>query len=92
MKHSLNPKRNLEIVFKLTQDWLIKFDINKCVVMPNNEKGHYFIDGRQLDDYDCEKILFVLQTVNILYSYLHYNENSLLRTKTVVADVYPFSI
>ena len=45
---ALNLQRDLDVAFKWTQDWIIKFNINKCVVMNyghNNDKRHSFIDG-----------------------------------------------
>ena len=43
---ALNLQRFLDSAFNWTQDWLIKFNINKCTVMHyghNNEKRHFFL-------------------------------------------------
>ena len=61
-------QKDLDIAFQWTQDWLLKFNINKCVVMhygPNNEKHPFFIDGIQLLESDSERDLGVIFNTNL---------------------------
>ena len=44
-------QNDLDRAFKLTEDWLLRFNINKCVVMhyvSSNTKRPLFINGIQL--------------------------------------------
>ena len=60
---ALNLQRDLDFAFNWTQDLLINFNINKCMVMlngHNNEKRHFFIDGIPLHESDTERDLGVI--------------------------------
>ena len=55
---ALNLQRDLEFACKRTQYWLNRFNINKFMLMHyghNNEKRHFFIDYKQLDESDSER-------------------------------------
>ena len=59
---------DLDIAFKWSQDWLLKFNINKCAVMhygSNNKKYPLFIDGNQLIVSENERDLGVLFSTNL---------------------------
>jgi ribonuclease P/MRP protein subunit RPP40 len=48
---TINLQVDLNSAFKWTQDWLVKFNIAKCMVMhygSNNKKSPLFINGQQL--------------------------------------------
>ena len=54
--------------FKWTQDWLLKFNVNKCVVMhygSNYKKTPLFIDGNQLAKSESERDLGVIFNTNL---------------------------
>ena len=61
-------QEDLDIAFKWTQDWLLKFNINKCVVMhygSNNEKRPLYINGVQLIQSESERGLGVIFNTNL---------------------------
>ena len=65
---ALNLQRDLDFAFNWTQDWLIKFNINKYMVMHyrhHNEKRHFFIDGIQLHESDSERDLGVIFSIDL---------------------------
>jgi hypothetical protein len=64
----LNLQSDLNRAFKWTQDWLLKFNTSKCVVMHyghNNKKIPLYIDGKQLNESEAEKDLGVIFCTNL---------------------------
>ena len=60
---ALNIQRDLDFAFNWTQDWLIKLNFDKCMVMNyghNNEKRHFSIHGIQFHESDTERDLDVI--------------------------------
>jgi hypothetical protein len=61
-------QHDLDNAFKWTQDWLLKFNIDKCVVMHyghNNKKNILCIDGNALAESDMERDLGVIFSTNL---------------------------
>jgi hypothetical protein len=59
---------DLDRAYEWTQNWLLKFNINKCVVMhfgTNNKKQQYHINGIQLAESDMERDLGVIFSTNL---------------------------
>ena len=57
---TLSLQSDLDSAFKWTQEWLVKFNIEKCIVMhygSNNEKSPLFINGQQLITTESESDL-----------------------------------
>ena len=64
-------QNDLDRAFKWTQDWLLKFNVNKCIVMhygSNNEKGPIYIDGIQLTESTTERDLGVIFSTNLKWN------------------------
>ena len=62
---------DLEKAFEWTQDWLLKFNVNKCVVMhygSNNKKSPLYIDGKQLNESSLERDLGVIFSTNLKWN------------------------
>ena len=65
---TLSLQSDLDLAFKWTQDWLVKFNIAKCMVMHyghNNKKSPLFIDGQQLNTTESERDLGVIFSNNL---------------------------
>ena len=65
---ALNLQRDLDFVLNWRQDWLIKFNINKYMVMHhghNNENRHFFTEKRQLHESDTERDLGVIFSTDL---------------------------
>ena len=63
-----NLQKDLDRAFKWTQDWLLKFNPNKCVVMhygQNNRRSPLYIDGHQLAESEIEKDVGVMFSTNL---------------------------
>jgi hypothetical protein len=61
-------QKDLDRAFKWTEDWLLKFNVNKCVVMHyghNNKNSPFYIDGKQLVKSDSERDLGVTFSINL---------------------------
>jgi len=61
-------QKDLDQAFEWTQDWLLKFNVNKCVVMhygSNNKEHKYYINGFQLAESDMERDLGVIFSTNL---------------------------
>ena len=61
-------QKDLDRAFKWTEDRLLKFNVNKCVVMHyghNNKKSPFYIDGKQLVESDSERDLGVTFSINL---------------------------
>ena len=61
-------QKDLDRAFKWTEDWLLKFNVNKCVVMHyghNNKKSPFYIVGKQLVESDSERDLGVTFSINL---------------------------
>ena len=60
---AMKLQSDLDCAFKWTQEWLLLFNVSKCVVMHyghNNNKFPYFIDGKQLAESETERDLGVI--------------------------------
>ncbi|XP_065683269.1 uncharacterized protein LOC124813894 [Hydra vulgaris] len=61
-------QNNLNKAFEWTQDWLLKFNISKCVVMhygSTNKSYPLFINGIQLHDSKSERDLGIIFSTNL---------------------------
>ena len=61
-------QNDLDSAFKWTKDWLLGFNINKCVVMHYsscNTKRPLFINGIQVSESDSERDLCVILNINL---------------------------
>jgi hypothetical protein len=61
-------QEDLDKAFNWTRKWLLKFNINKCVVMHyghNNERSPFYIDGKQLAESEAERDLGVVFSTNL---------------------------
>jgi hypothetical protein len=59
---------DLNKAFEWTQDWLLNFNINKCVVMhygSNNKNYPFFINNIQLQDSESERDLGIIFSTNL---------------------------
>jgi ribonuclease P/MRP protein subunit RPP40 len=59
---------DLDNAFKWTQEWLLKFSIDKCLVMHygfNNKKYPLYINGRQLVESDLERDLGIMFSTSL---------------------------
>lgn len=65
---TLSLQSDLDLAFKSTQDWLVKFNIGKCMVMHygfNNKKSPLFINGQQLITTESERDVGVIFANNL---------------------------
>ena len=54
--------------YKWTQEWLLKFTIDKCLVMHygfNNKKYPHYINGKQLFESDLERDLGIMFSASL---------------------------
>lgn len=61
-------QEDLDRAYEWTQDWLLKFNVNKCVVMhygANNQKYQYHINGIPLAESEMERDLGVIFSTNL---------------------------
>ena len=61
-------QNDLDRAFKWSEDWLLRFNINKCVVMhygSSNTKRPLFINGIKLSESESERDLGVIFNINL---------------------------
>ena len=64
----LSLQSDLDLAFKWTQDWLVKFNISKCMVVHfgrNNKKSPLYINEQKLNIIDSESDLGVIFSSNL---------------------------
>ena len=69
--HIARVQNDLDNAYKWSQDWLLKFNVNKCVVMHyghNNTKCPLYINGKQLVESDMERDLGVIFSTNLKWN------------------------
>ena len=65
---TLSLQSDLDLAFKWTQDWLVKFNISKCMVVHfgrNNKKSPFYINEQKLNIIDSESDLGVIFSSNL---------------------------
>ena len=65
---TLSLQSDLDLAFKWTQDWLVKFNISKCMVMHfgrNNKKSPLYINEKKLNITESESDLGVIFSSNL---------------------------